>query len=329
VQCVPAIIPSDYFNTLIWTGDGISGRAITVGFQPDMSWYKSRNNAYDHNLSDSVRGAQKQVRPNRDIAEVSATDQITAFTSTGLTLGNGGDANGGSNQTYVAWNWKAGGTAVSNTDGTITSQVSANVDAGFSIVKYTGNENANQTVGHGLSQTPEIVFTKQLDGTREWTVPLLSGFSTGNYLVLNDTNTLADDNNRWSSISSSTITIGASPFTNGSGSPYISYFFHSVAGYSKVGSYTGTGATGNVQYVGFEPAFLMIKNTTGGSSWVIFDNKRNPSNPKEDALFPNLSSAEYTFSNTGINFLSNSFSLISNPGETNGSGQTYIFLAIK
>lgn len=104
------------------------------------------------------------------------------------------------------------------------------------------------------------MFTKQLDGTREWTVPLLSGFSTGNYLVLNDTNTLADDNDRWSSISSSTITIGASPFTNGSGSPYISYFFHSVPGMSDIGSYIGTGANGNNIVTGFRPAFVMIKN---------------------------------------------------------------------
>lgn len=333
IEC-PAVAVTNAFNTVLYTGNATARSITNLGFAPDFTWTKSRNAVNRHQLFDSVRGATKAIESDETFAESTEPTALTSFDTDGFSLGNSGNVNS-SGTTYVAWNWKAGGTAVSNTDGTITSQVSANVDAGFSIVKYTGNENANQTVGHGLSQTPEIVFTKQLDGTREWTVPLLSGFSTGNYLVLNDANALADDNNRWSSISSSTITIGASPFTNGSGSPYISYFFHSVAGYSKVGSYVGNGSTtGPIVYVGFEPTWLLRKNVTSSTDahWSIIDNKRNvttPMNPRFERLLANLANAENTTDiNHKCDFNSTSFQPLSNHNITNASGQTYIFLAI-
>ena len=329
IEC-PAVAVTNAFNTVLYTGNG-SIRSITgVGFEPDLVWIKKRSSAStgDNMLFDSVRGVDKVIISNSTQAEYNGggSGYQTSFDSDGFSITSNAFVNQ-SSATYVAWNWKAGGTAVSNTDGTITSQVSANTDAGFSITKYTGNGISGATFGHALGKQVEISIVKNVGSSGYWYV-YSNLLPTNNNLYLNTSDSKQADGVMLGG-NSTTVSISASSAVNTNNGSYIAYNFTSIPGYSKVGSYTGTGATGNVQYVGFEPAFLMIKNTTGGSSWVIFDNKRNPSNPKEDALFPNLSSAEYTFSNTGINFLSNSFSLISNPGETNGSGQTYIFLAIK
>jgi len=316
--------PSNHFNTVLWTGDGNAGRAIPVGFQPDMSWYKSRNNAYDHNLSDSVRGAQKQIRPNRDIAEVNATSQITAFTSTGLTLGNGGDANGGSNQTYVAWNFKAGGAAVTNSVGTMDSQVSANNTLGFSIASYTSTGTNGATFGHGLNAAPELVLLKCTStGSTNW---IVGGTTVGNnyYLSLNSTSSKTSSSN-WLVSSATTLQLNQTfGNANTSGREYITYNFTSKPGFSKIGSYTGNGsASGPMVQTGFEPAFIMLKPTSIADNWMIYDNKRGDNK----VLFPNLSNAESTYDGR-LSFLANGFQITTTNSGWNGSGQTYIYLAI-
>ena len=351
-----------YFNTVLYPGTGSGSKTVTgVGFQPDLVWGKAKNAIHPHILFDSVRGENKQLSSNNDSAEVTRASAAYEFEIDGFTVTTAGNLNNAYN--YVAWCWKAAGFAnafnvlengtvttsssaatAGITAGSITTgwNVSANRDAGFSIVKYTGNETANQTVGHGLSQTPEIVFIKQLDGTREWTVPTLI-FATGNYLVLNDINALADDNNRWSAISSSTITIGTSPFTNASPSPFISYFFHSVAGVQKVGSYDGIDGTDVKVYTdsngdgtgtgAFEPMFVMIKyyNNPDGS-WAMFDSLRDGGNPTYNVLFANSSAAESTYSNIyGVQFDSDGFTVkgyVGGNDQINETGGSYIYLAI-
>ena len=327
------IVPSEHFNTVLWTGDGISGRAITVGFQPDMSWYKSKNNASDHNLSDSVRGAQKQIRPNRDIAEVSATDQITAFTSTGLTLGNGGDANGGSNQTYVAWNWKAP-TSETNTDGTITSTIKKNVDAGFSIVKYTGT-GATATIGHGLDSIVELLIVKGLETTNDWSVLHKDG-ANGNFLQLNGSSAQSGSGSIFGSPTArptdSVFTIGNTGETGTSNKDYIAYCFHSVTGYQKVGSYDGTGVNpGNFVTTDFEPRFLLVKGLNNSDNWIIVDAARNTSNPRNKNLKPNSTTIEATEAGVSFEFSSTGFKSVGDgagEGQANKVNITYIYLAI-
>jgi len=129
--------PTDYFNTKLYTGTGSTQSITGVGFQPDWVWVKCRSNADGHVTSDSVRGANKQLFTNTTDQEFSATTQITSFNSDGFSLGTDSGVNG-SGRTFASWNWSAGGTASSNTDGSITSSVSANTTAGFSIVSYTG-----------------------------------------------------------------------------------------------------------------------------------------------------------------------------------------------
>ena len=329
IYCQPTIVPTEHFNTVLYPGNSGTNPRTDVGFAPDLVWIKERTGTSSHYLTDSVRGTNSQIYSNSDAAQTTYSSNITSFDTNGFTLGSATDTND-SSETYVAWNWKAGGDDVQNNDGTIQGAnclVSANQDAGFSIVKYTGNA-GNGSIGHGLNNPVELVLIKKTSASESWIV-WYEGAGTTNFLELNGA-TATQTGAGWGGVPTSSIVHlqnGGAGRSNAAAN-YIAYCFHSVDGMSRVGSYVGTGATGNSIVTGFRPDFLMVKNATGGNSWVIFDNKRNPSNPKEDVLFPNGADAEYTFSNAGVNFLSNGFSLISNSGETNSSGQTYIFLAI-
>ena len=190
-------------------------------------------------------------------------------------------------------------------------------------MKYTGNEQASQTVGHGLSGSPEIAFIKQLDGGRDWAVPLFTQTS-GDYMYLNSNQAESTDTNLWSAFSSTTFTVGADPYTNAVGSPYIAYCFTSIPGYSRVGSYIGTGGAFTV-YTGFAPSFVMIKRSDSTANWVIIDNKRGGTSRAR--LYPNLSNAEDN--NQGDTLTSNGFSPRTTPtADTNINGGTFIYLAI-
>jgi hypothetical protein len=363
VYCVPTIVPTEHFTPISYTGNGgtqstnsLNSQAGSLDFSPGLVWIKSRTNAYDHNLYDTVRGADGQggatdkvLATNKSNAQEQGLGDVTitgsGFTVTETTGSSSSSEVNLNNANYIAWNWYAPTAESIGASGSrIASTVKKNVDAGFSIVSYAGASNATAdtsnnsgaywSVGHGLGATPDLVIVKKTSGAGGWYVggaALGSTGSNGNHLVLNSSATqVGEANILWGgsqTFNDTTFGLGGWDVVNRNGDSYIAYCFASVDGMSRVGSYVGTSAS-NTVVTNFRPAFLMIKNTTGGSSWVIFDNKRNPSNPKEDALFPNLSSAEYTFSNTGINFLSNGFSLISNPGETNLNNNTYIFLAI-
>jgi len=318
-------IPSENFNTVIWDGDSTDNRAIEVGFQPDMVWYKTRTAANDHNLSDSTRGAAKQVRPNRDIAEVSATDQIKSFTSTGFTVGTGGDANSSGN-TYVAWCWKAGGgTTSSNTDGTnITSTVQVNAKAGFSIVQFTtpGTFNGSNTVGHGLGSTPDAIFVKRTDGVEDWYVyHQAAGLNKASRL--NSTINYANATYLFGTVNS---TVFNPNYTSATSLVNIAYCFKSIAGYSKFGSYTGNGTT-QVVNTGFKPGWIMIKSTVGNDNWRMYDTTRGIS--AGGFLKADSSAAKDTADAPNFLILSNGFEITAG-GTTvgnNANGNLYTYYA--
>ena len=325
IEC-PAVAVTNAFNTVLYTGNG-SIRSITgVGFEPDLVWIKKRSSAStgDNMLFDSVRGVDKVIISNSTQAEYNGggSGYQTSFDSDGFSITSNAFVNQ-SSATYVAWNWKAGGTAVSNTDGTITSQVSANTDAGFSITKYTGNGISGATFGHALGKQVEISIVKNVGSSGYWYV-YSNLLPTNNNLYLNTSDSKQADGVMLGG-NSTTVSISASSAVNTNNGSYIAYNFTSIPGYSKIGSYVGTGATGNAQYLGFEPAFLLVKRTSSTSDWYMIDNKRNPSNPRNSWLNANTSTAEYTPSH-GVDFLSNGFSFIST--DLNGTGQSWIFLAI-
>lgn len=295
-----------------------------LGFTPDFVWIKERTKIENHRWFDTTRGATKFLGSNNTNAEATGAATLTSFDTGGFTLGLDNEVND-TGIPYVAWCLKAnGGTTSSNTDGTITSTVQANQDAGFSIVKYTGNATDNATVGHGLSQTPELYILKNLDQagykwpTHTQDVGSLSGNQTG---ALNETATFSSYSK---SATSTVLTFSTGPDRNPNGQDMIAYCFHSVDGFSKIGTYTGTGTTGNAQVCGFEPAFLLSKRISSTSDWYIIDNKRNTTNPRNNFINANTSDAEYNPS-YGVNFNSNGFSFIST--DLNGTGQEWIYMA--
>lgn len=321
--------PQDYFNTVLYSGNGNTGQSITgVGFQPDFLWVKNRNmsGGYPHLVRDVVRGVTKRLRTNATDAEETA-NTVSSFDSDGFTFpsGYGNSFENDSAGNYVSWNWKAGGTAVSNTDGSITSSVSANTDAGFSIVTYTGNGTNTSTVGHGLSSAPEFVIVKSRSNSRNWVVE----HNQGNGMYLNLTNNGASAGSNTMTQQASTIRFDVSNDGNRSvnfnGETYVAYCFHSVDGYCKIGSYTG-GGDGTYIYTGFKPAFVIVKNyDTSSHHWVMYDNKRYGYNTIGPYLYANTTSTEMNA--TRVDFMSNGFVGRTSNYDIAQSGVRFIYIA--
>jgi hypothetical protein len=323
--------PTAYFQTKIYTGNNSSQTITGVGFQPDWVWFKSRTTTDSHYLVDSVRGNTKYLRSQTTTAEETNSTAVTSFNSDGYALGSAGNVNDNAN--YVAWNWKAGGSASSNSDGDVTSSVSANTTAGFSIVKFTASSSSGaMTVGHGLGATPQVVIVKDIGATGNWQV-YFEGIGTANqqYLKLNDTAALANHSGLWGAgMTSSVIGIGVGVAVDASESD-IAYCFAEKKGYSKFGSFTGNASTdGPFLYTGFKPAWFMIKNASDASAnWQLWDNKRAYAfNEVQAHLYPNTNGAEV--SSTGYNncdFVSNGIKVREDNGDFNGSGNTVIWMA--
>jgi len=329
--------PTDYFDTLIYSGNGNNPRTLSgLDFQPDWVWQKNRTDSNGHTLADSVRGANKTLSSDGAGAEVTDKNDghLDAFTSDGFTVGAGSSSdarvNDGSH-TYVAWNWKAGGSASNNTDGNTTTSVSVNQDAGFSIMKYAGDGN-DSTIGHGLGAKPEYIIFKETDGAESWRVhSIYTPNNASNTLALNLADAAFSQSNWISAISNTTISIGTDSSFNTDGNNYIAYAFAPKQGYSKIGSYTGNGnADGSFVYLGFKPAWVLIKNTDDSDDWTIWDNKREdyaPGNPNESILVPNASDAELDATARAVDFLSNGFKLRTNNTEINTTAEVYIYIA--
>jgi hypothetical protein len=319
--------PTDYFNTKLYTGNGGTNAITGVGFQPDWVWVKDRGRAgYNHIANDSVRGVTKYLRPNLNNDEDTYTNAITSFDSDGFTLGS--DASNGehniSSQTYVAWNWKAGGSASSNTDGSVTSNVSANTTSGFSICTFTAT-GSSMTFGHGLGVAPNLVIWKRRDSNTngDWaTSSDPQGWT--NYMTLNNTTANQSGSSRFGSApTSSVVTVGSETVSSGT---YVAYCFASIKGYSKIGSYTGNGnADGTFVYTGFKPAFVIVKVASGTTgNWQIQDSKRDGFNENKRIL-ANVNEAEKT--SQMWDQLSNGFKIRVTSGDANGSGNSYIYMA--
>ena len=334
--------PELYFQTKLYTGDGNSTQAITLdgseNMQPDWIWIKNRTDGHYHNLNDSVRGvgATKVLRSNTNGAEGGTSGHVSVIGSNGFTVAAGtsdSEEVNTSSDNYVAWNWKAGGSASSNSDGDVTSSVSANTTAGFSIVKFTASSSSGaMTVGHGLGATPQVVIVKDIGATGNWQV-YFEGIGTANqqYLKLNDTAALANHSGLWGAgMTSSVIGIGVGVAVDASESD-IAYCFAEKKGYSKFGSFTGNASTdGPFLYTGFKPAWFMIKNASDASAnWQLWDNKRAYAfNEVQAHLYPNTNGAEV--SSTGYNncdFVSNGIKVREDNGDFNGSGNTVIWMA--
>lgn len=331
--------PEDYFNTVLWTGDGTSPRNITsVGFEPSLVWFKTRNQSYDHRLYDQVRGTGKRLGSNSTAAE-STTTELTAFNSDGFTLGNGAaSAGNGSGETMVAWNWKAG-TSFSNdasatSIGTVDSNGSVSTESGFSIVRFNSGASGTQSFKHGLTQRPDLCIFKEKDsgGSGDhwvvWEGVALNPAQSYGYLNL--TNNFANDASQWSNTApTDSIFTYNSGYAFSTSQEMIAYCFHSVDSYSKISSYVGNGSSDGVfVYTGFRPSWLMVKKTGGAGvdGWTIVDNKRDTFNVMDQRIQAQNSNAEGGDVDL-VDFLSNGFKIRYNGQMNNQSGTTYIYMA--
>jgi len=324
----PILKPNTLMNTKLYTGNGSTNNITGVGFQPDWVWTKCRSTVNSSRLIDAVRGVTKAIVSNSTGAEFTEANGLSAFGTDGYTLNGNLASMNTNNDTYVSWNWKAGGgQGSSNTDGSInTTYTSVNTTAGFSISQYTGTGSVG-TIGHGLGAVPKMIITKPYSTTGQWYTYHASLGNT-HYLDLVSTATASDDAEMWNDTSptSSVFTVGVNGNTNGSGKTTIAYAFAEKTGYSKFGSYIGNGnANGAFVYTGFKPAFVMLKNTTTAASWLMYDNKRLGYNVDNNELVANTNAVEETYDQ--IDILSNGFKMRANGTSTNKSGDTFIYMA--
>jgi len=339
IGATASTVANKYFDATLYTGNSTTNNIVNAGsMQPDFVWIKSRSNNQGNNLFDSIRGAGYVLFSNLTNAETNNTANFTSFNSNGFSLAsNGGDTNF-SGYTYVAWQWRASNTtAVTNTAGSITSTVSANTTAGFSIVTYTGNGSGGATVGHGLGVAPKMVIVKRRDsgvGATNWYVynaNLNNGVNPAQYYIfLNLTNAQGGASSVWNDTAptSSVFSLGTSSETNGSGGTFVAYCFAQVAGYSAFGKYTGNGSSdGPFVFLGFKPKFILIRRSDGIAGWKIYNTSGLNYNPINTSLEPHDSGAEATSTNFNMDLLSNGFKLKTTYADFNTNGGTYIYMA--
>jgi hypothetical protein len=315
--------PAQYFNTVLYTGNGGTQSITGVGFQPDWVWIKQRSATENHNVTDSVRGATKTLEPNNAVAEATYAQVVSAFGSDGFTVGTSDYVNKNTS-TYVAWNWKESATA-----------------AGFDIVSYTGNSSDGTTVqdiSHSLSAVPHWIIVKNRADSANWAVYHKANTSAPQteVIYLNLANATGDDSAFFGDTAptSSQFRVGGDNGVNGNSDAMIAYLWSEKKGFSKFGSYTGN-ATGNgggpFVYTGFKPAWVMIKNASAGSTdWLIFDNKRGGpvatyyGNNNKFFLEANENDAE---ANETFDMYSNGFKIKITNNFINGDGNTLIYMA--
>ena len=331
----PSILdPKKHFDTLLYTGNGGSSQTISgLEFKPDLLFFKGRNHAAAGLWIDSVRGVTKNIRSNSNAQEGTTTAFLESFNLDGFTVGQSGTTNG-SSETNVAWCWKAGGAAVSNTDGSITTSCSANQEAGFSIITYTGT-GSQTTVGHGLGKAPKVVITKLRDTTtQDWF--FMPGELTGNratYIKFNTTDGVASDAHTYPDVAptSTVYTIGGNDGGNGSngnGYGYVAYCWAEIPGYSKFDTYVGKdSADGGYVHLGFRPAWLMIRKVAG-EDWVVYDTKTQTRNEIGQAgrLYADLDNAQ-SGTTKDMDFHSNGFKLRKSTGIIQDGSNEFIYMA--
>ena len=326
--------PKSHFNVVTYVGNNGTNVVTGLEFKPDLVWIKNRSTTSDHLLTDSVRGLFNIRSNTEDGDQANGSIHLQSFNSNGFTVAGTGSNSNSNGHNFVAWCWKAGGAAVSNSDGTITSQVSANQEAGFSIVTFTGTGSAG-TVGHGLGKAPAVVITKRRNANQAWFVHH-KNISNGHYLRLNANNGQGGDTNVYPNNMSTTNTfaIGGDDGVNGNGSTYVSYCWAEIPGYSKFGFFTGNGngntqPSGKVVRLGFKPALVILKSTGSfsGSNWGIFDFKRLGYNRKVYDLRSNANNSEGS-DNTIISLDSEGFRITTTSSGFGGSSSyNYIYMA--
>ena len=327
---------ANYMAATTYTGNGTT-QSITntingISFQPDFVWFKGRSAATGNGLYDSIRGVLKNLSSESTAAESTVAGTVTAFNSNGFSVGNQAATNT-NGATYIGWQWKAGTTSSSNTNGSITSTVSVGATQGFSVVTFTEPASGSYTFGHGLGVTPSMFIVKERNNVTNWVVwhnywQSVDPIPTKKGQYLNSTLASFTTGSDWlNSLSSTTIGITTGQVTSG-GSTMVAYCFSEVAGYSKFGSYTGNGSTdGPFVFCGFRPRWIMIKQSDAVRGWNIEDTSRSTYNSMILNLDPGSSAAENSNAAWSVDAVSNGFKIRTTDTSFNASSGTYIFAA--
>ena len=325
-----------YFQVQLYTGNG-GTQSITLDgstdMQPDWVWIKNRSGTDVHALYDSVRGANKNLRVDSNSGEGSQSDGLTSFDSDGFSVGAAGSVNTNTNN-FISFNWKGGGSASANSDGSTASSVSANTTAGFSVVSYTGA--GATTYGHGLGATPNVIIIKKRtgdSGNNNWFVyhdkVITAGGSNKSFLTLNENGILAANGSAttFTSVSSTTFGVGTDDIISESSHTFIAYCFAEKKGHSKFGIYSGNNANdGTFIHTGFKPAFIIVKRTDSSDDWKMVSRKVEGHNPMNQSVKANTNAAEAAESDHAMDLLSNGFKFRENNAAFNAAG-TYVYMA--
>ena len=329
--------PSLHINPVLYTSNGTvigsGGLSVTgFGFQPDWLGIKLRDQDESWGTYDSVRGVYEGLRFNGNEGESTESEGVTAFDADGFTCGNQSRINPSGSEACVAYGWKAGTTTGITTNGSTTItplSYSFNPTSNFSIIKYTGNGLAGAGIPHGLGSKAAFFMCKKLDTSDSWQIYHEGLGSATKYLILNNNDPEGSNVNRWNSTEPDTVNcyLGTEGAVNLDEGTFVAYCFSEVKGYSKFGSYVGNSSTdGPMIFTGFKPAWVLIKATSGGEGWTLFDNKRLGYNVDNNYLTPNTGVAEAT--SDDIDFLSNGFKLRTLGSHVNASGITsYVYSA--
>ena len=320
----------DHFDQKLVTGNGGTQNITGLSFAPDLVWTKSTTGTFVHTTMDKVRGGTKTMEVSSQAAELTDANAITAFNSDGVSVGNSGITNA-SGQTYIYWNWKAGGSGSANTSGTLnTTATSANATAGFSIISYTGDGTGGRTIGHGLGQKPRLAWVKNREASEgQWWFIDEEGDGTSDQRV-NSANQNAGSNQNMITFNTNTITLPSSSDSawSGNGTTYIMYCWAPIRGYSAFGKYQGNGnADGPFVYTGFKPAWLLVKNLGIQEVWPMWDTKRDTANPNQQVLFTNSSAADTTYTTRSVDFLSNGFKIRGTDPSLNNNTSDIMYMA--
>ena len=328
------IRPQRHFGILSWTGNDSSQTVTGLEFKPDFVWIKGRRSGEHHFFTDIIRGAGHRLQSSSQAVESDRSSEVTSFVRGGITVaGTHNEINGGG-VNIIGMCWKGGGAAVANSDGSIASQVSANQEAGFSIVTWTGNATSGATVGHGLGKVPACIFLKGRNFEDHWAVyhkGIGTSLSDSNrkLIKLNDEGSYQTSTGYWNDTSptSSVFSLGNDQRTNKNTGTFVAYCWAEIKGYSKFGQYRGNGNSTHGTYVecGFKPAFIIYKKTSGSDYWEMQNNVIDTYNPINESLFPNTSGAQST--GRKVDFLANGFIHRNGNGNTNEDGHDYVFMA--
>jgi hypothetical protein len=319
---------SDFFNTILYTGNGSNNHTITgVGFNTDFAWIKNRGGD-DHRLFNQVTGINKYLKSNSNTGQI--TDAILTTNSDGYVVTNAGEVNA-NNGNFVGWNWKAGTTSGLSGGSITPTAYSINASSGFGIYTWTGNSTSGASIAHGLGKVPKMIIVKRLTNAASWQVYHQS-MGNGKWIEMDSNQPQQTGTSRWNDTSptSTLFYLGNDSDVNNSSYTYVAYVFCDVPGFSKMGAYTGNAnndASAPFIYTGFKPSFVMLKSYNQQSDWIMFDNKRNPYNVTNTHMYANNNSGDDTSTNYNeVDFLSNGIKIREDNTTVNGDGYGYLYM---